>query len=106
MPWLNRIAASWRSIGNSLRIDHDHLKGLAESNMSNKDRLDSVLQKWIDNDDEASPVTWRTVIDIVKGPLIQNNALAKEIYQHLEEENSKKQPGNYNYSIIRNYSDL
>ena len=99
MPWLSRISASWRSIGNGLRVDYNDLKGLAESSMSNEDKLDNVLQKWMDKGDEASPVTWRTIIGVVEGPLVQNKALAKEIYQYLEKENSKKQPGNY-YSVI------
>ena len=99
MLWLSRISASWRTIGTGLRVDFNDLDVLAKSAMSDKDKLDSVLEKWIRNDDETSPVIWRTIIDVVKGPLIQNRALANEIYQNLEKENSKKQPGNY-YSVI------
>ena len=85
------IDASWRSIGNSLGVEYNVLQGLAESNMSNQTRLDLVLQKWIELDGQDSPVTWKTIIDVVNGPLVQNKALAKEIYQYLKEERSKQQ---------------
>ena len=60
----------------------NYLDGLAKDNtMSNQIRLQHVLQKWIELD---APVTWKTVIDVVKGPLVENEALAKEIYRHLK----------------------
>ena len=72
-------------------MEYNVLQGLAESNMSNQTRLGHVLQKWIDLDGQASPVNWKTIIDVVKGPLVQNKALAKEIYQYLKQESSKQQ---------------
>ena len=56
--------------------------------MFNQTKLDHVLQKWIDLDDQESPVTWKTIIDVIKGSLIQNKALAKEIYQYLKQLNA------------------
>ena len=50
--------------------------------MSNKAKLDHVLQTWIDKD---SHVTWKMIIDVVRGPLIGNIALAKEIFQYLKQ---------------------
>ena len=82
------IDTSWRSIGNGFGVEYNVLQGLAESNMSNQTRLDHVLQKWIDLDDQESPVIWKTIIDVVKGPLVQNKALAKEIYQYLKQLNA------------------
>ena len=85
------IDTSWRSIGNGLGVEYNVLQGLAESNMSNQTRLDLVLQKWIELDGQDSPVTWKTIIDVVNGPLVQNKALAKEMYQYLKEERSMQQ---------------
>ena len=59
--------------------------------MSNQIRLDHVLQKWIELDGQASPVIWKTIIDIVNGPLVQNKAPTKEMYQYLKEERSKQE---------------
>ena len=58
--------------------------------MSNQTRLDHVLLKWIELNDQDSPVNWKTIIDVVKGPLVQNKALAKEIYQYLKQKRSKQ----------------
>ena len=56
--------------------------------MSNQIRLQHVLQKWKDLDSSAAPVTWNTIIDVVKGPFVKNKALAQEIYEYLKHKNS------------------
>ena len=67
----------------------NYLDGLAKNNtMSNQIRLQHVLQKWKDLDSPAPPVTWNTVIDVVKGPFVENKALAQEIYEYLKHKNS------------------
>ena len=68
--------------------------------MSNKAKLDHVLQTWIDKD---SHVTWKMIIDVVRGPLIGNIALAKEIFQYLKQEFSKQQKTTGKYIYISNY---
>ena len=88
---LTPIDTLWRSIGNGLAVKYNFLQGLAESNMSNQTRLDHVLQKWIDKDGQATPVNWKTILEVIKGPLVQDIALAKEIYQYLKQESSKQQ---------------
>ena len=67
--------------------DND-LNSLAQSNKSDQDKLDHMLQKWIDKD---SHVTWKMIIDVVRGPLIQNIALAKKIFQYLKQMFSEQQ---------------
>ena len=79
--------------------DND-LKGLAQSNKSDQDKLDHVLQKWIDKD---SHVTWKMIIDVVRGPLIQNIALTNEIFQYLKQEFSKQWKDTSKYIYISNY---
>ena len=85
---LATIASSWWSIGRGLGVSHNDLKGLTESNMSNQVKLDHVLDIWIKMDNQ---VTWKTILDVLKGPLVQDNALANEIYQYLKQESSKQQ---------------
>ena len=86
---LTTIDASWHSIGNGLGLSYNYLQGLAESNISNQTKLDHVLQMWLNMDGESTPVTWKTIIDVVKGPLVENKALAIKIYQDLKEDSSK-----------------
>ena len=83
------IDTRWREIGNGLHVGFNYLDGLAKDNtMSNQIRLQHVLQKWKDLDSPAALVTWKTVIDVVKGPFIENEALAKEMYKLLKHKNS------------------
>ena len=83
------ICVRWREIGNGLRVGFNYLDGLAKDNtMSNQTRLEHVLQKWKELDSPAAPVTWKTIIDVVKGPLVENEALAKEIYKLLKHKHS------------------
>ena len=72
-------------------MEYNFLQGLAEPGVLNQTRLDHVLQKWIELDSQANPVNWKTIIDVVKGPLVQNKALANKIYQYLKKESSKQQ---------------
>ena len=78
--------------------DND-LQGLAQSNMSNVVRLNHVVQKWIDMDGESegAPVTWTTILDVIKGPIVQNKALALEIYEYLEQQSGKSTCNYFNY---------
>ena len=48
---------------------------------------------------EATPVTWETIRDVVKGPYVQNNDLAVKIYQSLKEESTRQQIVTREYKI-------
>ena len=85
------IDARWRELGDSLRLSSNYLDGLAQSNTTNQIRLERVLQKWIELDSQDSLVNWMTIIDVVKGPLVENKALAMKMYQDLKQEASKQQ---------------
>ena len=91
----------WRNIGNGLGVSFNILQGLAESNQSNQAKLDQVIQKWLDMNgkDDGAPVTWITILDILKGPLVDNKALAMKIYHLLKEESSKEQIAPSKYTI-------
>ena len=87
--------ASWRSIGDGLGVSYSYLQGLAKSNMSNQAKLSCVLQNWLEMDDhgEGAPITWNTILDVIKGPLVQTKALAMSIYEYLKQESSVQQSG-------------
>ena len=88
------IYAKWREIGNGLGLSSNFLTSLAQSPVSDKIKLEHVIQEWIQldgqctSDSEPTPVNWKTIIDVIKGPLVQNKALAKEIYQYLKQLNT------------------
>ena len=95
------ISASWNDIGNGLRLRHNDLKGLAQSYSSNNTRLGEVIQLWLDmnGEDGGAPVAWITILEVIEGPLVNNKALATEIYQSLKEEGTNKQIGHSKYAI-------
>ena len=95
------IDTLWRNIGIGLGISCDVLQGLAVSNQSNLAKLDQIIQKWLDmnGEDDGAPVTWITILDVLKGPLVNNKALAMKIYQSLKEESSKEQIAPSKYTI-------
>ena len=99
---LSCINASWYEIGDGLRVGYNILKGLAQSNMSNQTRLGEVVQKWLDMNGQGEDVsvTWRTIIDVIKGPLVQNKRLAMKIYEYLKLESSGQQITRSEYVII------
>ena len=71
-------------------MSDNYLQFLAKSNKSNENGLRDVIQKWLDmnGQDGGAPVTWTTILDVIKGPLVQNNALARKIYEYLKLESS------------------
>ena len=95
------IDASWRSIGEGLRVGYNVLKGLDESNKPNQTRLSEIIQTWLDmnGQGESAPVTWMTILDVVKGPLVQNKALAMKIYENLKQGSSVQQITQSKYII-------
>ena len=95
------ISASWHEIGDGLRLRHNDLKGLAQSYSSNETRLGDVIQFWLDmnGQDGGAPVTWITILNVLEGPLLNNNALAMEIYRLLKVESSNEQTAPSKYTI-------
>ena len=101
---LNKLAcidASWRSIGEGLRVGYNVLKGLDESYKPNQTRLSEIIQTWLDmnGQGEGAPVTWMTILDVIKGPLVQNKALAMKIYENLKQGSSVQQNTQSKYTI-------
>ena len=95
------ISASWHEIGDGLRLRHNDLKDLTQSNLPNKRRLGNVIQLWLDmnGQDGCAPVTWSTILNVLKGPLLNNKSLAMEIYQSLKENSSNGETATSKYTI-------
>ena len=89
----------------SLRISLNYLDELVQSYENNKIRLGHVLQKWLDLDCQQSLVNWKTILDVVSGPLIENKALAKKLYEDLKQKASKQQSTttNINFNLLYFY---
>ena len=87
---LGLIDAKWHEIGLGLEIPPNFLQGLQQGHQSNAVKLGSILTKWMELNGEATPITWETIIDVVKGPYIQNNDLAVKIYQSLKEGSTRQ----------------
>ena len=87
------IDTLWCSIGDSLGVSDNDLQGLANANMQNQTRLGHVIQNWFDMDGqgEGAPVTWITILDVIKGPLVKKKAHAMTIYEYLKLESSAQQ---------------
>ena len=74
------ISAKWQEIGLALDIGNNYLQGIAGSNASMEIKLNSVLRKWMDINEE---VTWRAIIDAVEGPIVKNKRVAREMREFL-----------------------
>ena len=99
---LSCIDASWRCIGEGLGVGYNVLKSLDESNKPNQTRLSEVIQTWLDmnSQGEGAPVIWSTILEVVKGPLVQNTIQAMTIYEKLKQESSIQQVTQSKYVIV------
>ena len=86
------IKFQWREIGNGLGVSFSDLESLDQSNKRDNTRLDHVIQSWFDMDGQGdgAPVTWNTILDIVKGPLVQNTHRAMRICEYLKAKRSEQ----------------
>ena len=95
------INSQWRNIGQGLGVSFNDLEGLAQRNDSDQTRLEHVIQKWFDmnGQGEGAPVTWNTILDVVKGPLVQNTTQAMRIHDYLNAKNSEQEDTPSKWSI-------
>ena len=76
------INDKWYEIGVSLKVPQNVLNGLTSSQLSNTYKLDQVIESWLTTT-ELHLVTWETVIDSIKSPIVNNINKANKIRQHL-----------------------
>ena len=71
----------WNEIGLALKVPDHVLNGLDKSCKSNIVKLSEVIQCW--KNAQPSPVTWKTVVDALEGPIVKNKAKASKIHDYL-----------------------
>ena len=76
------IDEKWYEIGLSLKVSQNVLNGLTSNQFSNIYKLDQVIESWLTTT-ESHLVTWETVIDAIKSPIVNNIKKATEIHEHL-----------------------
>ena len=76
------INDKWYEIGVSLKVSRNVLNGLTSSQFSNTYKLDQVIESWLTTT-ESHLVTWETVIDAIKSPIVNNIKKATEIHEYL-----------------------
>ena len=76
------ISDMWYEIGLSLKVSCRILNALTNSEKSNAYKLSEIIHSWLTTT-ESHLVTWETVIDAIKGPIINHIKKANEICQHL-----------------------
>ena len=76
------VSNLWYDIGLSLKVPHSILDDLMSSTKNRKYKLVQVIYSWLTTT-ESHLVTWETVIDAIKSPIVNNNKKVTEIHQHL-----------------------
>ena len=76
------ISNLWYEIGLSLNLSHDILDDLMSSTKNRQYKLAQVIYSWLTTT-ESHLVTWETVIDAIKSPIVNNIKKVTEIHQHL-----------------------
>ena len=77
------ISHLWQEIGLSLNVSDSVLGGLKHSPESNAVKLAEVIDSWLTTTESS----WETVIDAIKGPIVNRVIKANEIHQHLTKGN-------------------
>ena len=74
------ISSKWDLIGKELGVDINFIDDLNKSDFM---KLNEVIQKWIET--KPTPTTWNNIIEVVKGPILQNLDVASAIEEYLDE---------------------
>ena len=77
------ISNMWHEIGLSLNVSDNVLDGLKHSPESNAVKLSEVIHSWLTTTESS----WETVINAIKGPIVNRVIKANEIHQHLTKGN-------------------
>ena len=79
---LPSIDRQWYQLGIGLNVSLIYLEEVERSVSSSHRRLLQVLEIWMTTT-ESHLITWKTIISVIEGPLINNRRLADEIYDYL-----------------------
>ena len=78
---LAEVQDRWFVIGEMLKVDNTKLKGLRKNNLSDSEKLADTLQHWIDS--ASSPVTWGTIVKVLRTRFINLPGVADKIENKL-----------------------
>ena len=73
-------SVKWEAIGRKLKVPLNFRKTLRGSNSSAEEKLEEVLNKWIES--QSAPVTWSYFIKALKGIEMKN--VAEEVKEFLK----------------------
>ena len=62
---LSSISYKWQVVADHLRICSSTIESLEKSDADNHIKMNCVIQKWMDMDGNATPVTWETISHVV-----------------------------------------
>ena len=68
---LSQIESQYSMLGTALNIPYQAISNCAT--------LNATLQLWLDSNGKYSPVTWRTVMEAVEGPIVNNKRVFEVI---------------------------
>ena len=84
---LSRVASEakskWRHVGIELGINKDNLDVISEEK-DPFDRYSKVFSQWEKKADPNFPFTWRTVVNTLRSPIVEENSLAMKIENWLQ----------------------
>ena len=72
-------SSKWNDLGRMLKVSYDYREHLHMRIMSEEDKLEAVLHKWIES--ECSPVTWSNLIHALEN--IQLMDVARDVKKFL-----------------------
>ena len=75
------ISNKWYDIGLGFNVSHNNLESLKKEPESYVTKLSKAIECWIST--QSSPVTWKTVISVIEGPIVNNKKKANEIRKHI-----------------------
>ena len=78
---LANISDLWYEIGLALRIRRADLEGLNQGKQSNIINLSDILNYWISQG--TTEVTWNSIITAVKGKIVGQPCVAKEMERYV-----------------------
>lgn len=77
------VSSKWDLVGGQLGVDENFISGLRISENSNETKLTDILQRWMEM--KPTPVTWENVIEVVRGPVVKEPEVAKDIRKSLRQ---------------------
>ena len=74
-------SAKWNELGRKLNVSHNFRSKLRNKpEFSDEDRLEEILQKWIESDSEDAPATWSFLTEALKGIELRSVIIDVEMF--------------------------